>query len=102
MAGPLSSGTGRDISRPPLVVVLVREVIARCAAAPGAGPGPTVVLAGTNQTADSGPQRSAYARQKAAAERHLLDAAARGTVRGIALRLPTTVGSDAGVTPSMA
>ncbi|GHI04272.1 hypothetical protein AQI88_25895 [Streptomyces cellostaticus] len=83
-------------------VDLVREVIARCAAAPGAGPGPTVVLAGTNQTTDSGPQRSAYARQKAAAERHLLDAAARGTVRGIALRLPTTVGSDAGVTPAMA
>ncbi|MER6998696.1 NAD-dependent epimerase/dehydratase [Streptomyces sp. NPDC000410] len=83
-------------------VDLVREVIARCATPPGGGPPPVVLLASTNQAADGGPQRSAYARQKAAAERHLLDAAARGTVRGIALRLPTTVGSDAGVTPSMA
>ncbi|MGW1375450.1 NAD-dependent epimerase/dehydratase family protein [Streptomyces sp. NPDC002446] len=83
-------------------VDLVREVIAQCAAAPGEGPAPTLVLASTNQVADGGPQRSAYARQKAAAERHLLDAAARGAVRGIALRLPTTVGSGAGVTPSMA
>ncbi|MEU0744387.1 NAD-dependent epimerase/dehydratase [Streptomyces sp. NPDC006134] len=83
-------------------VDLVREVVARCAAAPGRGPAPAVLLASTNQVADGGPQRSAYARQKAAAERHLLDAAARGTVRGVALRLPTTVGSEAGVTPAMA
>ncbi|MEV7019920.1 NAD-dependent epimerase/dehydratase [Streptomyces sp. NPDC093991] len=83
-------------------VDLVREVVARCAAAPGGGPPAVVVLASSNQAADGGPARSAYARQKAAAERHLLDAAARGTVRGVALRLPTTVGSEAGVTPSMA
>ncbi|KUM95283.1 hypothetical protein AQI95_43260 [Streptomyces yokosukanensis] len=83
-------------------VDLVREVIARCQAAPDGSPGPTVVLASTNQAADGGPQRSAYARQKAAAERLLLDATARGTVRGFALRLPTTVGSSAGATPSMA
>ncbi|MER8062663.1 MULTISPECIES: NAD-dependent epimerase/dehydratase family protein [unclassified Streptomyces] len=83
-------------------VDLVREVVERCAAPPDGRPAPTVVLASTNQVTDGGPQRSAYARQKAAAERQLLDAAARGAVRGIALRLPTTVGSEAGVTPSMA
>ncbi|MEU5959572.1 NAD-dependent epimerase/dehydratase [Streptomyces sp. NPDC047525] len=83
-------------------VGLVREVIARCAAADGGGPPPILLLASTNQVADGGPQRSVYARQKAEAERHLLDAAARGAVRGIALRLPTTVGSEAGVAPAMA
>ncbi|WP_372352448.1 NAD-dependent epimerase/dehydratase family protein [Streptomyces sp. KL116D] len=84
-------------------VGLVRDVLAACAAPPGGGPGPVVLLAGTNQAADGGgPQRSAYARHKAAAERLLLDATARGTVRGLALRLPTTVGSEAGVAPSMA
>ncbi|MBA9050676.1 MULTISPECIES: NAD-dependent epimerase/dehydratase family protein [Streptomyces] len=83
-------------------VDLVREVVERCAAPSGGRPAPTVVLASTNQVTDGGPPRSAYARQKAAAERHLLDAALRGTVRGIALRLPTTVGSEAGVAPAMA
>ncbi|MEU8891606.1 NAD-dependent epimerase/dehydratase family protein [Streptomyces sp. NPDC048442] len=98
-------GSWRSAARDPqeerVNVDLVREVVAQCAA-PGGGPAPTVVLAGTNQAADDGPGRSAYARQKAAAERHLLDAAARGAVRGITLRLPTTVGSEAGVTPAMA
>ncbi|MER5852911.1 NAD-dependent epimerase/dehydratase [Streptomyces sp. NPDC002012] len=83
-------------------VGLVRDVIAQCAVAPGGGPPPTLLLASTNQVADGGPQRSAYARQRAAAERHLLDATARGAVRGVALRLPTTVGSEAGVAPAMA
>ncbi|MGW7411699.1 NAD-dependent epimerase/dehydratase family protein [Streptomyces sp. NPDC054863] len=99
-------GAWRSAARDPeaerVNVDLVREVVARCAAVPGGGPRPAVVLASSNQAADDRPGRSAYARQKAAAERHLLDAAARGAVRGVALRLPTTVGSDAGVTPSMA
>ncbi|MFI2620349.1 NAD-dependent epimerase/dehydratase family protein [Streptomyces sp. NPDC018584] len=102
MTGP---GSWRSAASDPgaerVNVGLVRDVIAQCAASGGTPP-PTLLLASTNQAADGGPQRSAYARQKAAAERYLLDASARGAVRGVALRLPTTVGSEAGAAPAMA
>ncbi|MET9297296.1 NAD-dependent epimerase/dehydratase family protein [Streptomyces sp. NPDC003077] len=71
---------------------------------PGAPP-PVVVFAGTASQAGRsgrivGGERdrpvTAYARQKLAAERALEEASARGTVRGVSLRLPTVYGAGPG------
>jgi dTDP-4-keto-6-deoxy-L-hexose 4-reductase len=56
-------------------------------------PAPAVVFASTAQAGGSGDQpRAPYARQKMAAEELLREATARGTVRGVVLRLSTVYG----------
>ncbi|MEE1798980.1 NAD-dependent epimerase/dehydratase [Streptomyces sp. JV176] len=74
-------------------------------AASQVGPTAKAVLDGTEPDRPAGP----YDRQKLAAERLLLDAAARGVLRGTSLRLPTVFGPagaptarDRGVVSAMA
>ncbi|WP_369172905.1 NAD-dependent epimerase/dehydratase family protein [Streptomyces sp. R28] len=56
-------------------------------------PAPAVVFASTAQAGSSGGHpRAAYARQKIAAEELLREGSARGTVRGVVLRLSTVYG----------
>ncbi|WP_221349912.1 NAD-dependent epimerase/dehydratase family protein [Streptomyces beigongshangae] len=89
-------------------VGLVRDLVGVLAARP-AGPPPAVVFTGAaSQAGPTGgdvldgtePDRPTgeYDRQKLAAERLLLDASARGVLRGVSLRLPTVFGCGAGPT----
>ncbi|MFS8201123.1 NAD-dependent epimerase/dehydratase family protein [Streptomyces sp. CWNU-52B] len=89
-------------------VGLARDLVDALAARP-AGPPPGVVFTGAaSQAGPTGkdvldgtePDRpkGEYDRQKLAAERLLLDASARGVLRGVSLRLPTVFGHAHGST----
>lgn len=84
-------------------VGLVHEVVSALAQERRPGRAPVLVLAGSTSQVGLPPRRpldgtepdhpeTAYDRQKLAAEEAVMQASARGVVRGVALRLPTVFG----------
>jgi nucleoside-diphosphate-sugar epimerase len=89
-------------------VGLARDLVDALAARPAGAPPKVVFTGAASQVGPTAKERldgtepdrptGAYDRQKLAAERLLLDASARGVLRGVSLRLPTVFGYGTGST----